>query len=122
MFSQSRNYVRTFRRRSSLTQQDLAFLLGSRDRAKVCRYEQGRCAPSLRAALRLATIFDTAVGTLFSGLQREACKDVADRVARLHSALKHSYAQGQLPPSLVRQLRWLEDNLARLQAGEHQRT
>jgi transcriptional regulator with XRE-family HTH domain len=122
MSSQSRNYVRTFRRRSSLGQQDLAFLLGSKDRTKVCRYEHGRRIPSLRNALRLATIFDTTLGTLFSGLQREAYRDVVVRIALLHSVLKHRHAQGRLPPSLSRQLRWLENSLARLHSGEHQPT
>jgi len=122
MSSQSRNHVRSFRRRFSLAQQDLAFLLGSKSAAKVCRYEQAHRIPSLRNALRLAAIFNTTVGTLFSALQRDAYKDVAERIAQLHSVLEHRYAHGRLTPSLSRQLRWLEDSLGRMRGDPHQPT
>lgn len=114
------NYVRTYRRRSSLGQQDLAFLLGCKDRAKVCRYEQGHRLPSLRTALELAVILDVPMAALFGGMQREVQKGVAERIAALRTELEHKRGVGRLSASASRQLRWLDDHHGRKQSNEPQ--
>ena len=119
MPSLHRNYVRTYRRRSSLAQQDLAFLLGSRDKARVCHYERGFRIPSLRTALALATILGISVSILFSGVQREVYKDVADRIARLHAHIQHKYGTSHVPSVVSRRLRWLENHPIRADENLH---
>ena len=114
-----RNYVRTYRRRSGLAQQDLAFLLGSKDKARVCHYEQGCRIPSLRTALALAAILGISISILFSGVQREVYKDVANRIARLHSQIQHKYGTGRVPSSVSRRLRWLETHPVRFGDNQH---
>lgn len=119
MSSRLHNYVRTYRRRSNIGQQDLAFLLGCKDRAKVCRYEQGHRLPSLRTALALATIFDVSIAVLFGGIQKEAESDIAERIAMLRSALEHKHGAGRTSASVNRQLRWLDDLHGRTQNKHH---
>jgi transcriptional regulator with XRE-family HTH domain len=115
MSSRLQNYVRTYRRRSNLAQQDVAFLLGSRDRARVCKYESGRRIPSLRTALALATIFDVSVAALFGGIDHKAQERIAKRVAALRSKLKRKCEAGRTPGSQSNQMRWLDEHQGRIQ-------
>lgn len=110
MSSKPQNYLRTYRKRSSLGQPDLAFLLGSNDRAKVCRYEQGRRLPSLRTAMALATILDVSIGALFGDLQRDVRKEVARRVKTLRLHLERRYGTQGFPALVTRRLGWLEEH------------
>lgn len=122
MSSQPRNHVRILRRRNSLSQQDLAFLLGSKDKSKICRYEQGHRIPSLRTAVALATILNTTVPSLFSAVQRGAYRDAAERVAKLQSAITERYSKGRMPALVSREMRWLEECRARLNREHFQPT
>lgn len=61
------NYVRLYRKRLGLSQQELAFLLGWRDGSHPSRYEYFSSIPRLRTALALAVIFRVSVHELFSG-------------------------------------------------------
>lgn len=114
------NCVRTYRRRSSLGQRDLAFLLGCKDRAKVCRYEQGRRLPSLRTALALAAILDVSIAALFSKMQGDVRKETDERIAILRSELEHKHGAGRLSAFASRQLHWLNDHHGRIQDHEYQ--
>ena len=120
MSSRPHNYVRTHRRRSSLRQQDVAFLLGCKDRAKVCRYEQGRRLPPLRTALALSIILDVSLATLFSGTHRELQKEIAERITVLRSEIEQGHRpSGRMPALASRQLRWIDDHHGRAQRNEH---
>ncbi len=107
MSSRLHNYVRTYRKRSSLGQQDLAFLLGHKSRANVCRIEQGHRLPSLRTALALALILDVSITTLFGGIHYKAQREVAERIATLRSALEEKHNSGRVSALASRQLQWL---------------
>jgi transcriptional regulator with XRE-family HTH domain len=61
------NYLRTERRMARLSQDDLAFLLGSEDGTTVSRYERGRRTPSLDTALAYEAILGIPVRDLFAG-------------------------------------------------------
>ena len=119
MSSKLHNYVRTYRRRSSLGQQDVAFLLGSKDRAKVCRYEQGRRLPSLRTALALAAILNVPIAVLFGGIQQEVQENVAEQIATMRSRLMNKYGPDRVPVLVSKQLRWLNDHHGRIQDNKH---
>ena len=109
------NCVRTHRRRSGLGQRELAFLLGCKDRAKVCRYEQGHRLPSLRTALALAAILDVSVVALFSKMNGDVQKVIGERIAALRSELEHKHGAGRVSAFASRQLHWLNDHHGRIQ-------
>src|SRR3989442_14407584 len=71
------NYLRTYRKRSGLTQREVAFLVGCRNGAQVSRYEKRRRLPPLRTALACEAAFGVPVSELFAGL-----RDVAAQPAR----------------------------------------
>jgi transcriptional regulator with XRE-family HTH domain len=121
MSSRLPNHLRTYRRRSSLEQEDLAFLLGYKDRgANVCRYEQGHRLPSLRNALALSIILDVSAPVLFGGLQKRTQQGITERVRILRSNLEHKRDRGRMPALVSRQLRWLDDHHGPTQTNKHQ--
>jgi transcriptional regulator with XRE-family HTH domain len=69
MDKQLENYLRAYRKRSGLSQDDVAFLLGTRSGTRLIRYESFERTPPLRTALGLAAIYRTPVGEIFAGLQ-----------------------------------------------------
>jgi transcriptional regulator with XRE-family HTH domain len=87
----------------------------------VCRYEQGHRIPSLRTALALALILDVSITTLFGGMQYEAQKKIAGRIATLRSALEDEHNSGRVSALASRQLQWLNDHHGHSQNNEDQR-
>ena len=82
------NYLRMYRKRSGLTQEDVAYLLGSRDGGKICRYERLTREPTLEAALGYEAIFNVPVRELFAGVFAEVEKRVIRRIGHLGRKLQ----------------------------------
>lgn len=83
--TRSFNKLRAARKRLALYQEEIAFLLGSRDGARVSRYELSARTPLLRTAVAFELIYQCPIGELFTGLKEEVAADVGKR-ARI---LKH---------------------------------
>src|SRR5437773_12280649 len=77
------NYLRANRKRLALSQDEVAFLLGTQSGAKVCRYERFVREPSLETALAYEVIFKRSVSELFGGLYQKAEGEVAERAKAL---------------------------------------
>lgn len=82
------NYLRTFRLRAGLSQDEVAALLGVAGGAEVSRHETFRRMPSLATALRYEAIFGVPVRELFPGefhkvelAVHERAQMLADRIA-----------------------------------------
>jgi transcriptional regulator with XRE-family HTH domain len=73
------NYLRSNRKRLGLSQDEVAFLLGTQSGGKVCRYERFAREPSLATAMACEAIFQKPVRELFAGLSEEVEKEVAGR-------------------------------------------
>ena len=75
-----KSYLRMFRRRIGFTQNELAFLLGSKSRTSISRIEQSNRKPSLETLVLAQFIFDVPSLELFPtfilGLQDAALKRV----------------------------------------------
>ena len=85
------NYLRINRKRISLTQEEVAFLLGVKgmDRGgKVSRDESYARTPTLETALAYEAIYGKPVRELFAGLYEQIAHDVSSR-AKLLSYRKH---------------------------------
>lgn len=61
------NYLRTYRKHTALSQDEVAFLLGARKGTKVSRHEQSARVPSIEALLAYEVIFGAPVRELFAG-------------------------------------------------------
>lgn len=81
--SQLPNYLRSSRKRSGLSQDEVAFLLGAQDGAKVCRYERFMRRPSLETAFACQVVFRTPASELFAGLFEEVKEKIKARAKSL---------------------------------------
>jgi transcriptional regulator with XRE-family HTH domain len=79
MSSRLPNYLRSNRKRLGLSQEEVAFLLGTTNGAKVCRYERFSRLPSLETALACEVIFKISTRELFSGLYQKINHKVVER-------------------------------------------
>ena len=83
------NYLRAYRKRSGLSQDEVAYLLGSQTGSKVSRYEHGR-RPSLDTALAYEVIFrlfDIPTRELFAGRYQKVESSIRRRAARLQERI-----------------------------------
>ena len=73
------NYLRSNRKRLALSQDEVAFLMGTRSGAKISRYERFAREPNLKTAFAFEVIYKRAACELFNGLYQTVEKEVAER-------------------------------------------
>jgi transcriptional regulator with XRE-family HTH domain len=93
--SQLPNYLRSHRKRLALSQEDVAFLLGTQSGAKMCRYERFVREPSLEVALAFAVIFGKPSEEIFAGTIRKIERQVAARAKALGYRLERKKSKQQ---------------------------
>ena len=77
------NYLRAYRKRSGLSQSEVAYLLGFRNGAQVSRYERRRHMPPLRTALAFQAALGTPLSELYAGTYESVAKQVTARAQTL---------------------------------------
>lgn len=82
------NYLRTYRRRASLSQDEVAFLLGCRSGSKASRYERFARAPNLETVFMYEIMFGTPARELFRGIFQKVEKEVIKRARMLSEKLE----------------------------------
>ena len=80
-------HLRGFRKRSGLTQSDVARLLGRISPSPISRLETGEQTPDLRTALLLEVVFGASASQLFRTTFQQLAKKVRDRAALLEDSL-----------------------------------
>jgi transcriptional regulator with XRE-family HTH domain len=90
------SYLRTYRKRGGLTQDEMAFLLGYQSGTKVSRFERLARHPNLETALACQVVFGIPAHKLFPGVFAEVEKTVTER-ARLLSDQLQSQRQSDRP-------------------------
>ncbi len=98
MHSSLSNYIRTYRRRLFLSQEELAFLLGHSAGTTVLRHETDQRLPSLDTALTYAAVLQVDTRELFAGRYEQQARAVRERATLLLESLKE-----QLPTQDVRE-------------------
>ena len=114
------NYLRSHRKQSGLTQEDVAFLLGCENAALVSRYEKRRRLPPLETALACEAVFGVPIAELFAGVRQRALRDVEKRRVELKTRLQMKDRKGSAAQMRAHKLRWLGDDEQSLIA--HQNT
>jgi transcriptional regulator with XRE-family HTH domain len=77
------HYLRHERKRASLSQRDIAILLGDLTVSKVSRYERRRRVPLLVTALAYEVILGKPVSELFGGMYGSIREEIAERAKTL---------------------------------------
>jgi transcriptional regulator with XRE-family HTH domain len=84
------NYLLSHRKRSALSQTEVAFLLGVQSGAKVCRHERFTGEPTLQTALAYEAIYQRPISELFPGLFEKTQREVKARAKILEQNKLHS--------------------------------
>jgi len=82
------NYLRTHRKRAALSQDEMAFLLGSKCGSRISRYERSKQVPSLRTLLSYELLFQTPVRDLYGGTLNEVRENLRKRAKLLIAKLR----------------------------------
>jgi transcriptional regulator with XRE-family HTH domain len=77
------NLLRAYRKRTALSQKEIAFLIGSQSASKVSRYEKMTREPELKTALALEAVFKCPISDLFPALFEQIQAAVRRRAKRL---------------------------------------
>jgi len=112
------NYLRSYRKESGLSQQEVAFLLGCEDGTLVSRYEKRRRLPPIETALACEEIFGAPVAELFAGMRQSVKKDIAKRRLELKSKLQAKTLKGCAAQVAAHKLRWLAERDSSLVANQ----
>lgn len=88
------NYLRTHRRRAGLSQEELAFLLGTKSKGKVSRYERYARQPRLTTVFAYELIFGVPARELFAGMFQEIERKTINQAALLASKLRQAKPDG----------------------------
>lgn len=98
-----RTYLRTNRKRTCLSQDEVAFLLGGLTGDTVGKHEKGDRLPALKTVLAYAHIFGTDVPDLYRGLSDE----VREAVVKQAKALRRRLERQRLDDRVRRKLEHL---------------
>jgi len=82
------NYVRRYRRRAGLSQDEMAFLLGCQSGTKVSHYERFARQPSLANAFGYEAVFGAPMRDLFAGVYEQSLNIVQKRAGALAKILE----------------------------------
>lgn len=83
-------YLRALRRRLTLNQSDVAFLLGTSDGTRVSRHETGQCVPPLEVVLAYAVMFDVVAEEIYHHESAQVAEALCERARLLYARLAHS--------------------------------
>ena len=83
--SHAPNYLRVYRKRSPLTQSDIAYLLQMADVSNVSRYEKNQRSPNIKMLLTYHLLFNVAIEDFF---EQDAALVHMNLLARTEQLLK----------------------------------
>jgi len=110
------NYLRTYRRRWQLTQEELAFLLGYETESIISRIEHQERTITLAVAYACQTIFGLEPSELFPALFENVEGRVVDRMHQLRDRL----LQSKPTQKTLAKLELLQEALGRIAADSEQ--
>lgn len=103
-------YLRTFRKRSRLTQYDIAFLLGLPEHTNVCHWESGRRSPSLEVSILYHLLFEIPQAKFFEEGNEPFIEEIVKRIPILLDALRSQPMDSHVQSRIA----FLEATLSRL--------
>ena len=105
--TESARYLRSHRKRSGLTQRELAELLGYSNKSPVGRHETATGIPTLGIALAYEAIFRVPISQLFPELYRTIEPSVEARLTAMEASLRLKSAKGRGSRAVAQKLEWV---------------
>ena len=104
------NFLRIYRKRSPLTQADIAFLLKLPDYSNISRWEKGQRAPGIEMMLVYHYLFDTSIESFFEPQSKTILTELLEGIGQLISEIKKEEAT----PKNTYRIKFLEEIIIRL--------
>lgn len=104
------NFLRMYRKRSPLTQADIAYLMGLSDYSNISRCEKGQRAPSVDLLLGYHLLFDTSIESFF---EQQAIIILLNLSKRIEYLISETKKEEDMPKNASR-IKFLEEALTRL--------
>ena len=101
------NYLRVSRRRSGLTQQELAEILGLISEWQISEHERSVGVPLFLTAVSYEIVFNVPISELFPGIYETVQTNIDSRLAELEARLHESSAKGRAAALVARKIEWL---------------
>lgn len=112
------NYLRAYRKRSGLSQQDLAYAVKLSGKSEWCELERFRRQPSYRTAAACAKVFGVPASELFAGIDVSTRRETSRRLRTLKRRLAARVCSSErLRRRIVRKIEWLAERLGNLVLG-----
>jgi DNA-binding XRE family transcriptional regulator len=100
-------YLRFLRRKSGLSQRELAQIIGNVTASQISRHERSISPPTLLTAFGYQALFKKPVSDIFPGLYYTVEAGVEGRLEAFESELGNSPAKGRFAVPVARQTEWL---------------
>jgi transcriptional regulator with XRE-family HTH domain len=94
------NYLRTYRKKSGLSQEEVAFLLDCKNATKVSRYERFARKPSLETLFAYEVVFGAPARELFAGAYQKVEKRISNRAQLLARKVSRATPDKMAPRKL----------------------
>jgi DNA-binding XRE family transcriptional regulator len=101
------SHVRFHRRKSGLSQGELAEILGSLGKAGISRHERVVTLPKFLVAVGYEVVFRVPVADLFPGVYETVELGIETRLSMLEQKLHESSVKGREAALIARKLEWL---------------
>jgi hypothetical protein len=101
------NHLRFHRKRSGLSQNELARLIGYSNGVAVSRHERLSDDLPFDAVLRYQAVFRVEISVLFPSAHAAACEIVEASLKELERELHNSTAKGRSAAIIARKLEWM---------------
>lgn len=101
------NYLRAHRRRSGLSQEEVASIIGWTSGASLGPYEWGKYRPSLRTALAFEALFRVPLAELFPEIHSATREETELEIAKLERQLQQMNVGGHAAVVIAKKLVWL---------------
>jgi DNA-binding XRE family transcriptional regulator len=106
-YKSGRNYLKTFRLRSGLTQDEVGELLGYTDGGEVSLHEISKAAPILEVALAYEIVLRAPISVLFAGMRADVERDIEARMRELETSLGERSSKDRDAKITAHKLMWL---------------
>jgi transcriptional regulator with XRE-family HTH domain len=113
------HYLRTYRKRAGLSQDELAWLLGCQSGSKVSRYESFSREPSLKTILAYEIVFRVPARELFGGIFDAVEMTTRRRVESLIKRLNATESNRSTVAKLLALRAITRSRIAKRHTGEH---
>jgi len=107
MASPATSRLQSLRRKSGLTQREVANIIGVSNNIQICRHETGVTSPPLRIALRYSILFQEPIGEIFPELYEPVRDKLEARLDEFEQRLHQGSAKDPGANRVAQKLEWL---------------